>query len=375
MSDVEIHGTCDSRFASVRDAFEKNFKQGHELGAAFAVALEGEVVVDLWGGYADVARTRPWLEDTVVAIASTAKIANSLCGLMLVDRGLIELDAPVARYWPEFAAAGKTAVTVRQIFCHSSGVAGFDPPIRWEDLSDWDAAVAKLAAQAPWWEPGTASGYHGMTYPFLIGELVRRTTGMAPDEFFREEVASKIGADFHFGLPTAVSPRCAEVDRGTPRAFDDGSMAYRAIGVFMADGPPDHSDLRRLNIAAGYANARSLVKVGSVLANGGSLYGHEFLSPETIRLAHTEQIYVKDLVMGVPVRFGLGFGLASKEIPLPFPNSFHWGGYGGSMMVMEPDSRSCWSYVPNLFDSSMAVDDRGLRVSIATIQGVQGLGG
>ncbi len=375
MSDLQIHGSCDARFASVRDAFEDNFEQGRELGAAFAVALEGEVVVDLWGGYADVARTRPWREDTLAPISSTAKIANSLCALMLVDRGLIELDAPVARYWPEFAAAGKAAITVRQIFCHTSGVAGFDPPISWRDLDDWDAAVARLAAQAPWWEPGTASGYHGMTYPFLMGELVRRTTGMAPDEFMREEVTSKIGADFHFGLPAAASARLAEIDRGTPRAFEDGSMAYRAIGVFMADGPPDDSEARRRNISGGYANARSLVKVGSVLANGGSLYGHKFLSPETIRLAHTEQIYVEDLVMEAPVRFGLGFGLASKEIPLPFPNAFHWGGYGGSMMVMEPDSRSCWSYVPNLFDSSLEVDRRAARVSSATIQGVQGLGG
>ena len=335
----------------------------------------GELVVDLWGGYADVARSQPWQEDTLVGVASTSKIANTLCGLMLVDRGLIDLDAPVAKYWPEFAAAGKAEILVRQIFCHTSGVAGFDPPIRVEDLRDWDTAVAKLAAQAPWWEPGTASGYHAMTYSFLMGELVRRTTGLAPNEFLREEVTDKLGADFHFGLLQADDHRLAEVEQAGTREFVEGTFAHRAVGVFLGDGlPPRDTEARRRNIINGYGNARSLVKVGSVLANGGSLYGHHFLSPETIRLAYQEQIYVKDLVMEAPVRYGLGFGLASKEIPLPFPNSFHWGGYGGSMMVMEPDSRTCWSYVPNLFDPSMEADQRGSRVSIAVIQGVQRLG-
>jgi CubicO group peptidase (beta-lactamase class C family) len=186
MVDIQINGFCDEKFASVRTAFEKNFGLGLELGATFALAIEGEFIVDLWAGFADTDRTESWREDTIVAVSSCAKIPAAICGLMLVDRGLVGLDAPVADYWPEFATAGKEGVTVRQIFCHASGVAGFDPPTTWRNLLDWDAAVALLAAQAPWWAPGTASGYHAGTFMFLIGELVRRATGSSLGTFLRE---------------------------------------------------------------------------------------------------------------------------------------------------------------------------------------------
>ena len=172
MTDIPIEGFCDEGFARVRAAFEENFALDLELGACFALAVEGELVVDLWAGYADPQRTRRWQEDTIAPIYSSAKIPLALCGLMILDRGLIELDAPVARYWPEFAAAGKSEVLVRHIFCHSSGVGGFDPPYSWSIVTDWDDAVAQLASQAPWWEPGTQTRYHGVTFHYLIGELI-----------------------------------------------------------------------------------------------------------------------------------------------------------------------------------------------------------
>jgi CubicO group peptidase (beta-lactamase class C family) len=364
LSDIEIQGRCDERFASVRSAFEENFRLDLELGASFAVAIEGEFLVDLWAGHADLARTRPWQPDTITAVYSSAKIVTALCGLMILDRGLIELDAPVARYWPEFAAAGKAAIPVRQLFCHASGVAGLDPPIHLADLTDWDRYTSKLAAQAPWWEPGTVSGYHGPTFSVLIGELVRRTTGLTPERFLAEEVSGPIDADFRFGLRDSDLDRLAEPELGEKRATDEGSFMRRTAGAVTEVMPLDHPGWRACP-ANGYGNARSLVKLGSILANGGSLGGHRFMSSETARLAYQEQIYTKDLVFEMPVRFGLGFGLASKEFPLPFENAFHWGGFGGSSVIMEPASRACWSYVPNRLEGATIIDPRGTRLIAA----------
>lgn len=376
MPGTPINGFCDERFASVRSAFEKNFALDLELGASFALAIEGEFVVDLWAGFADTDRTRPWREDTIVGVSSSAKVPTAICGLMVLDRGLIDLDAPVAKYWPEFAAAGKEKVLVRHVFCHASGVAGFDPPTIWSDLLDWDAAVAKLAAQAPWWEPGTASGYHALTFMFLIGELVRRVTGSSLGTFLREEVTEKIDADFFLGLPDSAAARLAET--GTPGPMpqlDEDSFHYRVgAGLFAGDRPSvaEEAMLHRLEVE-GFGNAKSLVKLGSILANEGALYGHRFMSKETARLAHEEQIYTHDPYFDAPVRYGLGVGLNSKEFPLYFDNAMHWGGRGGSVIVMEPDSRASWSYVPSKFDPAIAGDARGRRLSRAAIAGVQAL--
>jgi CubicO group peptidase (beta-lactamase class C family) len=377
MSEVQINGFCDERFASVGAAFEKNFRLDLELGATFAVAVQGEFVVDLWAGYSDQDRARPWQEDTIVGVSSSSKVVTALCGLMILDRGLIDLDAPVARYWPEFAAAGKANIPVRYLFCHASGVAGWDPPVSWKDLTDWDGAVSRLASQAPWWEPGTVSGYHAMTFNFLIGELIRRTTGLSLGTFLRKEVTDKIDADFYLGLPES-KVECLAETAGARREMDEDSFAYRTIGVLMADEEPSSfriDPLWRKTEANGYGNARSLVKLGSSLANGGSLYGHGFMSKETARLAYQEQIYTHDHYFDAPVRLGLGFGLASKEYPLPFPNAFHWGGYGGSVVVMEPDSKACWSYVPSMLDPALGGDSRSRRLSRAAIACVQALNG
>jgi CubicO group peptidase (beta-lactamase class C family) len=378
MSDVPINGFCDERFASVRAAFEKNFALDLELGATFALAIEGEFVVDLRGGFTDEDRTTPWREDTIVGVSSSAKVPAAICGLMAVDRGLIELDAPVADYWPEFAAAGKENVTVRQVFSHASGVAGFDPPTTWRDLLDWDVAVSRLAAQAPWWEPGTACGYHAMTFMFLIGELVRRVTGASLGRFLREEVTQKIEADFFLGLPESAVSRLADSVAGQMREMDEDSFLYRTTaGLFAAEegGPAvAFSDPRWSALDVnGFGNAKSMVKLGSILANGGSLYGHEFMSNDTVRLAGQEQMYTHDPYFGAPARYGLGVGLDSKEFPLHFDNAMHWGGFGGSTIVMEPDSRSCWSYVPSNLDPALAGDARGRRLSRAAIAGVQAL--
>lgn len=378
MSEPTIHGFCDEEFLPVKKAFSKNFRLDLELGAAFALAVEGDYVVDLWAGHADVGRTRPWEENTLVPVTSNSKIICSLCGLMLLDRGLIALDAPVARYWPDFAAGGKDDLPVRYLFCHAAGLAALDEPLTLELLYDWDRVVSLLAAQKPLWEPGTQSGYHSFTSGFLLGELVRRTTGRTLSQFFREEVAEKIGADFHIGLPESEFGRVAEVmdNEGGPRLVDPESMAYRSgpqtTNMHTAMKDPEWLGAE-IPAANGVGNARSLVKVGSLLAMGGELEGHRLLSEETAKLPYREQIYTHDLVMDVPVRFGLGFGMASKEFPLPFPNAFHWGGYGGSSTIMVPEHGACWSYVLNMFDAALGGDSRGIRLNKASIACLQAL--
>src|SRR5262245_2907399 len=206
-----LGGTCSARFDPLRDLFASKLESGEDLGASVAVNIDGEMVVDLWGGWADVARTVPWTENTITCVFSTTKSMTSLAALVLVDRGELDLDATVARYWPEFAARGKEGIKVRQLLSHTSGVSGWEQPITLEDLYDWDKSTALLAAQAPWWEPGTASGYHMLTYGHLIGEVIRRITGQRLGEFFAAHIAGPLGADFHIGLPPSEFHRIANV--------------------------------------------------------------------------------------------------------------------------------------------------------------------
>ena len=213
MSDhpTPLGGTCSARFDPLRELFAAKLESGEDLGASLAVNIDGEMVVDLWGGWADEARTVPWAENTITNVFSTTKAMTALAALVLVDRGELDLDATVAKYWPEFAAQGKAGIKVRQLLSHTSGVSGWDQPITLEDLYDWDKSTALLAAQAPWWEPGTASGYHMLNYGHLIGEVIRRITGQRLGEFFAAHIAGPLGADFHIGLPPSEFPRVANV--------------------------------------------------------------------------------------------------------------------------------------------------------------------
>jgi CubicO group peptidase (beta-lactamase class C family) len=213
MSDypTALGGTCSARFEPLRELFAAKLESGEDLGASLAVNIDGELVVDLWGGWADEARTVPWTENTITCVFSTTKSMTSLAALVLVDRGELDLDANVAAYWPEFAARGKAGIKVRQLLSHTSGVSGWDQPVTIDDVYDWDKSTAMLAAQAPWWEPGTGSGYHALTYGHLIGEVIRRITGQRLGEFFAAQIAGPLGADFHIGLPASEFQRVANV--------------------------------------------------------------------------------------------------------------------------------------------------------------------
>jgi CubicO group peptidase (beta-lactamase class C family) len=303
---------------------------------------------------------------------------------MLVDRGLISLDEPVATYWPEFAQNGKERLPVRYIFSHTSGLPGLDGMPSFDVLGDSHEATSRLAAQKPWWEPGTKCGYQAMTYGLLIGELVHRTTGRTISQFFRDEIGDPLEIDFHLGLPESEWSRPAQVneDFKYEEAENKSSTYHRAMGYMMEDEAM-HQEMtvggtwRMSNSSGnGVGNARSLAKVGSLLALGGFVNGKRYFSETTGKLPYQEQNYVFDKVICAPVRWGLGFGLASKEIPLPFEKAFHWGGSGGSAVVMVPEYGASWAYVPNNFTSGGAGDDpRGRRVTDEIINCLQNLGG
>src|SRR6266704_6605579 len=207
--ETPLGGTCSARFDPLRELFAAKLESGEDLGASLAVNIDGEMVADLWGGWADEARTAPWTENTIANVFSTTKTMTSLAALVLIDRGELDLDANVAKYWPEFAARGKAEIKVRQLLSHTSGVSGWDQPVTIDDVYDWDKSTAMLAAQAPWWEPGTAMGYHAFTYGHLIGEVIRRITGQRPGAFIAAQIAGSLGADFHIGLPPSAFHRVA----------------------------------------------------------------------------------------------------------------------------------------------------------------------
>jgi len=309
---VEIHGFCEERFAPVREAFAANFADGLEVGAAVAATLRGEPVVDLWAGHADFARTRPWSRDTTVNIFSTTKAALILAFLMLVDRGQVDLDATVATYWPEFAQGGKGHVTVRQAMTHSAGVPGFDPPVEYTSLYDWDASCARLAAQPHWFGGEPRICYHAATYGFLLGEIMRRVDGRRPRQFFREEIGERAGLDFSFCRQTeAELARGAEVNSLHPVGgyIDRNELAVKVTSSTGGFGTPEQwasAEGKRAEIPAGdgATSARSLARLGAMAANGGELDGVRYLSKGILAEAVREQAHGEDPYLG-EVRLGL----------------------------------------------------------------------
>ncbi len=371
-SEIEIEGFCEERFKSVKEAFQSNFDNNLEVGASFAVTLNGKHVVDLWGGYANAAKTKQWKKNTIVNVYSTTKVMTAICIHILIDRGLLDLDAPVAKYWPEFAQAGKENLPVRYLLSHTSGLAGWDKHFRSKKLYNWDLMVELLAAQKPWWEPGTKSGYHTITFGHLLGELVRRITKKSLGTFFREEVAVPLGADFHIGLPEEHDDRVADlippppIDLSNFGDIDPKSVAMRSLTNPIIDVLATKTrEWRSAEIpgANGHGNARSVSRITAALACGGELDGVRLLSEKTIKQSIEEQSYGTDLVLNIPIRFGLGWGLQSKEQPIgPNPNVFYWGGYGGSVIAVDLDAKLSICYVMNKMVSTLTGDPRSEKL-------------
>ncbi|TQN35688.1 CubicO group peptidase (beta-lactamase class C family) [Blastococcus colisei] len=349
---AEVHGTCDERFAGVRDALAAQL-DGDELGASIAVDLDGETVVDIWGGYRDLDRTEPWTQDTIVNGWSTTKCVLSLAALLLVERGELDVDAPVGNYWPEFSAKGKKDVLVRHLMSHTSGVSGWDPPFSITDMYDWTTSTERLAQQAPWWEPGTASGYHSKNQGHLVGEVIRRITNKTFKKFVADEIAGPLGADYQIGAAESDWSRIAPVVAPPPEPeepLDPGSVRGRtSLGPKSSVKAANSPEWRRADMGAlnGHTNARGLLDVMRTLTLGGS--GPVRLSDRTVDLVFRQQSDGVDLVLMTPLTFGIGYALTPTEtVPyLPAGRVAFWGGWGGSLAVMDLDRRLTITYLMN----------------------------
>ncbi len=357
----------DSR--RVRRALAEILASGSEVGAAVAVYVDRHAVVDLWGGHADTARTRPWERDTIVNLYSVGKAVTAVCALRLVEAGRLDLDAPVARYWPEFAQAGKAQIPVRYLLTHQAGLPAIARRLPSGAWSRWDVMTEALAAQAPWWEPGTGHGYHVNTQGFLIGEVVRRVTGKTLGTYLREDVAGPAGVDFFIGLGPGLEGRCADIvprpatpeDEELRRQLSVDPESLSGVPLMRVNAyrnPPELSGMGVVNTRAwreaevpstnGHGNARAVARLYAALAGDGELDGVHVLSPAIIARASEQQVYGDDILLQRPTRFGLGFQLTMAERPLgPSPRAFGHFGAGGSLGFADPDARVAFGYAMN----------------------------
>ena len=375
-----VSGYCDERFLEAKKIFEASIDSGFELGCAISLEIEGEKVIDLWGRYANTDKTEPWEKDTIVNVFSTTKGVAAICLLQLIERGQLDLDKPVSEYWPEFAENGKGNIPVRYLFCHKSGLCGVRTPLDPGSFTDWDLICTELATQEPLWEPGTAHGYHALTYGHLVGEILRRIDGRTIGNYFDEEIAKPLDLDFWIGLPESEFPRVSNIHPSKPnpllpllaklpRFLLPGPMKFlldftdtnKPVGAAFNNPPLGSNEndefeantrkWREAEIPAanGHGNARSLAKLYGVLANGGSRDGVHVLSPDTIELGRQTQSDGKDLVLGhMHTRFGIGFMLGTKNVSMgPNPESFGHGGAGGSLGFADPDNNISLGFVMN----------------------------
>ncbi len=355
--DIAIDGFCDPRFVAVRDAFADNFAERDEHGAAVCIAIDTTVVVDLWGGFADDDRTRPWEPDTLVNAFSVGKAMVALLAARLVGEGHLDPDATVVEYWPEFGAAGKDAVTVRHLLTHQAGLPALHDPQPDDLIFDWQAMVATLAAERPWWEPGTAHGYHVNTFGFLVGEVLRRVSGRTPGDLLRRTVAGPLGADVHLGVPLVDQARIAEF-RWPPGGLANevpaelGARlqhnAYFNPTTISGDGVVNTERWRTAELPSTntHASARGVARVYAALAAGGALDGERVVDEGSLRDATRQEVDGPDVVLGRPSRFGLGFQLTQPDRPLgPNAASFGHFGAGGSLGFCDPTAGVAFGYV------------------------------
>ena len=366
---VSVQGNFDERFAPTMSQFASHIATGQDVGASFALSVDGEMVVDVWAGSQDEAGEIPWKEDTIINVYSSTKTVSFLCALVAADRGLIDFDAPVGNYWPEFIANGKEGVLVWHLMNHAAGLPGLDRPVSLEEMCDWDTITGMLAEQAPWWEPGSANGYHAMTQGYLIGEVIRRVTGQSLGQFLREEIAGPLDADFYVGVPETEFHRICDL---IPTAFvvpasNEGSIAHRTFASPAPRAEDSWTDIwRRAEIPAanGHGNARALVRLQTPLACAGRAFGVDLLSETTARSVMQERISGMDLVLEVPLTFGLGFGLSRDPVRLsPNDNACYWGGWGGSSVLVDQDARLAMSFVMNKMFPGTLGDTRSFNLA------------
>ncbi len=348
---AEINGKCDEKFARVSEMLNYSLDCGDDIGASVAVFIEGEPIVDIWGGYFDGTFTRKWERDTIITTHSTTKTMTAMAALVLADRGELDLNAPVAKYWTEFAQNGKENILVRHLLGHTSGLAGWTENVTWEDVYDLEKSCDLLAKQAPWWEPGTASGYHGVTQGHLVSGVIERITGKTLGKFFADEIATPLGADYHIGTPAECDERVAPFVQAIPELGLSGNPMLDRISTNPNLNPVNSSSVpwRRAEIGAanGHGNARAVATIHSALV-AEKVNGVNLLSEKGRLRVLEEQSNGVDLLIGVPIRWGMGFCL---ESPL-FANELghrlaYWGGNGGSLGYVDFDERMTISFVMN----------------------------
>ncbi len=369
---VEVGGWTEPAFEPVVGAFIENFRERREVGAACAVYIGGRAVVDIWGGPAHAAAGRPWSSDTLAVVFSTTKGATAICAHTLVECGAIDVDEPVSRYWPEFAAGGKDRITVRQVLGHRAGLAHVEGELTLDEVLEWDPVVEAIAAQEPNWAPGTAHGYHMRSFGWIVGEIIRRVDGRAPGRFFAEEIAGPLGLDFWIGLPESEEPRVARMVPPEPPADPDaralveeltgpdtflGKVMAGPSGLFAYDDMWNTRPLHAAELPSsnGIADARSVARMYA--ATVGDVDGVRLLEPDTVAAACEVQSDGPDKVIMYPMRFGLGFilppGLGSTG-----PRAFGHPGAGGSLGFADPDRELGFGYVMNRMELGPSAPER-----------------
>ncbi|MFG2114760.1 serine hydrolase domain-containing protein [Streptomyces sp. NPDC048718] len=364
-----INGEVAPGFEPVREAFAANFTQHGDIGAAVCVYWHGRPVVDLWGGVADPETGRPWTRETLQLVYSATKGATATAAHILVERGMLDLDAPVAKYWPEFAANGKADIPVRWLLSHRAGLVALDEPLPLPQALAWDPMAAALAAQRPLWAPGTAHGYHGRTWGWLVGEVIRRVSGRSPGRFFADEIAGPLGLDFYIGLPTSERDRVSRmvyrrpaVDLTTvpaeavpeelreqvaawrdPNSFSNRAYAVTDPAAIDFDSPEVQA--AELPSSNGIGTAQALARMYAALI--GEVDGVRLLAPETLTSATEEQASGKDQVLVFPSRFGVGYMLPTDDNPMTGPKAFGHTGRGGSLAFADPEHGIAFGYVMN----------------------------
>lgn len=366
--ETPIHGSVEPGFSGVAEAFAANFAEHGDIGAAVCLYHQGRPVVDLWGGDADREAGRPWERDTIQLVFSTTKGMTATCIHLLAERGLLDLDAPVATYWSEFAAQGKGGIPLRWVLSHQAGLAAVAGEVTLDDVLGWDGVVEAIAAQAPVWEPGTAHGYHARSFGWILGEVVRRVTGRSLGRFFAEEVAAPLGLDFFIGLPADELPRVAHlyppvVEPEVQEVMDAFMGPDTLLGQVLA-GPSNlfgYDDMwNRPEVLAaempssnGVGSARAVARMYAALV--GEVDGVRLLRPDTVARATEVQVDGPDHVIGLPMPFGLGF-----MTPPPFgpPSSFGHAGAGGSLGIADPEREWALGYVMNQMQLGLTGDAR-----------------
>ncbi|MEX2269393.1 MAG: serine hydrolase domain-containing protein [Acidimicrobiia bacterium] len=371
---MQIEGTVAPGFEPVADAFASNFDEHDEVGAACSLYLNGEPVVDIWGGLAEVDPPRPWAKDTIVIVYSCTKGATAVCANKLIQEGRLDPDAPVADYWPEFAANGKSSITVAWALSHRAGLAEVQGDFTLDDVAAWDPIVEGIAAQAPVWDPGTKHGYHTRAYGWIVGEIIRRITGVSPGTYFSQEIAAPLDLDFHIGVSEQLDPRVARMypvqyDAETQALVDAVLSDQSTLMGRVMSGPSqlfaynDMWNTRQLRAAEmpssnGHSDARSLARMYAACI--GEVDGVRLLTDETVERASQVLSDGPDCVVGQPLTIGLGFMLAPTFPPGVGPRTFGHSGAGGSTAFADPDRGLAFAYVMSQMKMSMTnLDPRG----------------